>query len=228
MIRSRLVATVACMLALSGCTSEKNSLFGRLTPIVKERIFGEKVPAGPAREFTRAELNKIPYATISIARAGQPPGYVVAVADNGGYVVYEDPARRSVTMHGGLVTGTGGFQYDLKAVASQLDDPVVVPTPVPAWPGSIERSYRFALRGRDDYQVAVGCAYERGPREFIEVLELRFEVIRVVETCSNARRTFVNTYWADADNGFIWKSEQWIGPRVEPVTIEIIRPFGSG
>ena len=53
---------------------------------------------------------------------------------------------------------------------------------------------------------------------------ITFNLERVPETCSNGYRTFANTYWADPATGFVWKSEQWVGPRLEPMTVEVVRP----
>jgi hypothetical protein len=63
--------------------------------------------------------------------------------------------------------------------------------------------------------------------ERIEIVELTYDLMRVNEVCRNAEREIINTYWVDAQTGFIWKSEQWLGPRIGHVTIEIIRPYSG-
>lgn len=225
-------APAALALALTACSSSGNTVLERMAPVLRQevlggRIFGGETPPAAPHEITRAELNQIPYATISLSSQGSPPAYVVAVAQNGGHVVYEDSARRSIVIDGGLVTATHGLGFDMKGVAHQADDPIAVPMPLPEWPARVNRSYRFSLRSRPDYQIAVACAYQRGVRENIEIAEITFEVVRMVETCADPRRTFVNTYWADPDTGFIWKSEQWLGPRQPPMRIEVIRPYAA-
>lgn len=228
----RLAAAIACATALAGCSSDGTTIYEQLGPLVQDQLLGGTLldgdaaaPAAAQRELTRAELNQIPFATISLRQGDNPRAFVVPVADNGGFLVYQDVERRGIVMEGGLITGTRGFGYDLDAVAHRIDDPVVVPTPLPEWPAGVERSYGFTLRGVTEYDIAVSCTFERGVREFIEIVELRFEVVRVIETCRNPRRTFVNTYWVDPDSGFVWKSEQWVGPRVPPMTVEIVRPY---
>lgn len=227
-----LLLLVASALALAGCSSGGNTVYERLGPMIQQELLGDLVtepePEVQPREMTRAELNQIPYATISLSLGDNPRALVVPIADNGGYLVYQDTAQRGVVMRGGLITATHGFGYNLDSVAHRRDDPVVSPTPLPQWPASVERSYSFTLRGQIDYEIAVACAFERGVREFIEIVELRFEVVRMVETCTSPKRQFVNTYWADPDSGFIWKSVQWVGPRIPAMTVEIVRPYGSG
>jgi hypothetical protein len=45
----------------------------------------------------------------------------------------------------------------------------------------------------------------------------------VEERCGGGAR-FVNRYWADAETGAVWRSEQWVGTDGRPMTIEVISP----
>ena len=232
MMRRRYLVPVLCGIVLAACSSGSNTVYEKLGPLLQQELFGgpilggEKQPPAEPHEMTRAELNKIPYATIGLRIGDGQRAFVVPLADNDGSLVYQDPARRGIVMQGGLVTGTHGLGNDLDALAHRADDPVVVPTPVPEWPSEVERSYAYTVRGLRPYEIAVTCTYQRGAREFVDIVELRFEVVRVEETCRNPRRTFTNTYWAAPDSGFIWKSVQWVGPRLSPLTVEIVRPYG--
>ncbi|MGD1926844.1 MAG: YjbF family lipoprotein [Paracoccaceae bacterium] len=230
-VRSGLVLLGA--LLLSACTSGENSSFERLKPIIEEEIFGGPIfgdpePAPTPREPTRAELNEVPFATIAVSIEDSPRAFVVPLADNGGYLTYQDALRRGVIMRGGLITATQGLTYNLSAVKHDIDDPIVGPRALADWPDSIYRNYQFALGGgARDFQITVACRYERGTPERVEIIELIFDTIRVVEICRNTVREFRNTYWVDPSSGFIWKSEQWIGPRQQPMTVEIIRPYAA-
>jgi hypothetical protein len=60
-------------------------------------------------------------------------------------------------------------------------------------------------------------------------LECRMRATRVTEglfveeRCGGGAR-FVNRYWADAETGAVWRSEQWVGMDGRPMTIEVISP----
>lgn len=222
-------AAVIGLLALVGaCTSTGQSPIERMRPVVENYLFGEE-PAPERPPITRAQLNTVPFATISIKTAASRPAYVVAVADNGGYITYQDLGRRSVVLRGGLLTATHGLGYNLSAIKQQADDPVAVPTPLADWPAGVTRSYEFSRIDLDDFIIAVECRYTRVANEVIEIVELQFPVVRMHERCRNNRRQFTNTYWVDPATGFIWKSEQWIGPRQVLYTIEVLRPYeGQG
>src|SRR5690625_4824464 len=219
-----LLLSLAAMLA--ACSSGSDTVYERLAPTMRQELLGSLFPepaepSGP-NELSRAELNKIPSAVISLKLGDNPRAFVAPVTDNGGYLVYQDTARRGIVMHGGLITATHGFGYDLDAVLHRQDDPIAVPTPLSNWPASLTRNYSFMLRGQIPYEIAVTCALERGDRESVEIAELHFDVVQVVETCANPKRRFTNTYWVDPAAGFIWKSVQWIGPRIPSMTIEIV------
>ena len=238
MIRTRRAIRTLSALCLgafvAACSSGGDSTGERLRPLLEQSvlggsIFGEDEPAPKPPVFTREQLNAVPFATIALKDAEGNRSYVVPVADNGGYLNYQDAARRSLIFRGGLITATQGLSYNLSAVRHALDDPIVTPTPVAEWPGNIYRNYQFKLSGgAKDFTITTSCVYALGARERIEIVELFFDTIRVDETCSNAVRTFTNTYWADPNTGFIWRSKQWIGPRQEPMNIEIIRPYAAG
>lgn len=227
--RTLFIRAAASMIGLSmlaACTSDGSSAAERLGPALEAVIFGEEEPPAPP-VLTRAQLAQIPFATLAISTPGEPRSYVAAVANNDGFVVYQDQARRSVVLEGGLLVGTGGLGYNLSAIKHQMDDPVARQTPLADWPGGVVRNYQFALKAAEDFQVTVTCSFQVVARERIEIVELFFQVARVEETCGNGKRTFTNTYWVAPETGFIWKSVQWLGPRQpDPFVLEIIRPIG--
>ncbi|MEM1161544.1 MAG: YjbF family lipoprotein [Pseudomonadota bacterium] len=226
-VLTRIAVVLLSGLALSACSSGRASTFEILFDQLKGTISAD--PIAPLPELTRAELNQVPFATIALSRESQEGrAYVAATVDNGGYVSYQDANRRSVVLKGGMISGTRGFPFDLAAVKHQIDDPIAVQTPPDRWPPVLSRNYQYWLSGAADFQISVRCVLETVVREDIEIVEIRFPVVRIQERCANSRRSFTNTYWADPDSGFIWKSVQWVGPRAEPLTLEIIRPYAAG
>ncbi|MEM7211196.1 MAG: YjbF family lipoprotein [Pseudomonadota bacterium] len=219
--------------ALAGCSSKGDTTGERLGPLLQNTllggpIFSDPEPAPKPRVFTRAELNEIPFATVAVRDDKDNRVFVVPLADNGGYVVYQDAGRRGFAMRGGLIVSTQGLNYNLAAVRHAIEDPIATPTPVANWPKSVYRSYQFRLRSEKDFAITTSCSYGAGVPERIEIIELFFNTLRIEETCSNTVRSFQNVYWADPNTGFIWRSEQWVGPKNDPFKTEIIRPYSAG
>jgi hypothetical protein len=221
---ARVALAVALGAAASGCSSGGPGTFERIGGLVKNAVAPPE-PAAP-RERTRAELNEIPYATIGVS-FGQGMAYLVPLANNGGYLDYRDAAGRSIRMHDGAVVATEGVGVDLEAVRFGTDDPIANQMPLAEWPERIFREYQYQWRHGPQYGITLACTYQQVASETIEIVELTFDVIRVVETCTNQARQVVNTYWVEADTGFIWRSDQWLGPAIGAVTVDIIRPFGG-
>lgn len=226
---SRVGALAALLLA--GCGQRSDNFLEQLATESINQIAGiGRTPAPPPPLPTRAQLEQLPGPMLALGFADTPGiGFMTAVnATPDGYITYRDRTRRSVIMRGGLVTGLQGFRFDLSSVKTQRDDPVVHQTPVADWPSSFYRNYQFSQKSIPDFQISVRCRIAPAGRETIVVIEKPHEVTRLQEECANDRRKFVNVYWADERTGFIWKSVQWIGPRIQPLTIEVVRPHPAG
>ncbi|HSG98854.1 MAG TPA: YjbF family lipoprotein [candidate division Zixibacteria bacterium] len=227
-IALRLALAVSVALQQGACTSGGNTLFERIGGLARHSIAGSPAaPAEPAPAMTRAELDQIPYATAAFSKAGGARVILVPVTDNGGYLNYRDPGGDSVIMFGGAVSGSESLGFDLQAVQHQPEDPIAHQMPLADWPGRLNRVYQYLQRDLGRYVIALDCVYEPAVAERIEIFELVFDLMRVNEVCTNAERQIINTYWVDAETGFIWKSEQWVGPQIGHVTIEIIRPYSG-
>lgn len=233
MAGSRQVRLFAALLAavlaggLAACSKGENNLGDRLIPILRGALLdGDEAGVGRRVEPTREVLNQIPAAVIGLEYGDLPPVYLVPLADNGGYLSYQDEGRRGVVMFGGAVAGTLGLGNDLKTVKHGLDDPVAHRTPLAQWPRSIHRTYEYRVRDLDDFTITVACEIEPIAPVMYEIVELQLAVTRVVERCSNAVRSFENIYWVD-DTGFVWASRQWLGPDLDAATIEVVRPYSG-
>lgn len=223
--RAARLAAVLALGALAGaCTSQGPSIYQRLGGLVKEGLAPSEPE--PVPEVTRAQLNEVPFATIGVS-FGQGRSYIVPIADNEGYLDYRDNAGRSIRMHDGLVVATEGAGADLNAIRFAQDDPIANRSPLDEWPESVFREYQYKWRHGSQYGVTLACKYQRLAAETIEIVEIDFDVVRVVETCTNQKRQVVNTYWVEPADGFIWRSEQWLGPRIGSVEVDIIRPYGG-
>lgn len=236
------IAGALAALAVAGCTGggtiggegEDAGKINTRTPgrqmlaIVRAQaagLFGSdeaRAPAGP--QPTRAQLDQIPFATIAFEYGGLPPVYMIPLSDNGGYLTYQDEGRRGVVLLGGAVAGTDGLGEDLRAVKHASNDPIAYQRPLADWPDFVARSYQYRVRDLAEYIVTVACELTPADRVAYEIVERRYVVTRVEETCRNAAREFRNRYWVD-DAGFVWASEQWLGPNLEPARIEIVRPY---
>ena len=220
----RAIFGVATLTLLIGCAQRQSNFIQQVLELGTDVVLQEDAKPQPLP--SRAQLDAVGRPILAISREDSPAvGFVVAVAQNtGGYVTFQDQARRSVILRGGQLSGTQGFGYDLSAIKVQRNDPIVFQTPVAAWPKTLVRNYQFSLQHTSDFQVSVTCILNVVAREEIVIFDTPFETTRIQEDCNNDRRRFRNVYWADATTGFIWRSKQWIGPKVSAMTLEVVTP----
>ena len=131
---------------------------------------------------------------------------------------------------GGVVSSSDVVADSLPCVtvSDEPSDTVWIGTLPPAqWPGRVQRDYRYARRDLPSYRITLDCVFTRVARERIEIVEVSYDLVRMGETCTNADRQVENTYWVQEATGFVWKSEQWIGPETGHATIEVVRPYAG-
>ena len=226
MLNRRLTGFVlAALMALTACTDRGENDALRVSRLIVDQNFGDD--AAPVPTPSRAQLDQIRSALLALQVGDGRPVFVVPIAKNGPYLTYLDPARRGLVLQDGAVSRTIAFGHDLKGLKTQRDDPIAHQTPLAEWPGVVERVYQYRVRDGAEFIIALTCQYRRDETELLEIYELVFETVPVTETCVNADRQVTNRYWVEEATGFIWRSEQWVGPKQPLLTIEIIRPFGG-
>jgi hypothetical protein len=90
---------------------------------------------------------------------------------------------------------------------------------------SVDYLYDFAEQSR--YGIAVKCTRRnRGP-ERIVLIGVPHDVSHVTEDCAapGLDWTFQNEFWVDAA-GYVWKSREFVDPRLDGLDLEILRPAG--
>jgi hypothetical protein len=227
----RRFAALLAFAALAGCTS------GGTNPIIEEawdELQGFRTdeaaatPPGapPPRALTRADIETADVAAIwGRLASDSSPTLMYATAQNGPYVTYFSPFRQSITLRGSQVTATRGLGWDLLSAWSSPADPVTRPTRPADWPAGVERTYEFPADGPRGRIETYACRIERGPARELVILQRRHVGVEFSETCTGPAGTFENLYFADAATGFVWRSLQWTGPRMELLDIQVLEPL---
>lgn len=206
-------ALSACALVwvLAGCTSASRS-----TSDSFRLLFNRDVEATPAQvaanRFPQAQLHAPDLTTVMVL------GYV----DDGQQVWYAGKEAVFQLDRDGLVTRTSG-------VGRQINNRILGDSPFHrlgevTGPVQVDRQYD-AVPG---YRIAVpvtGTLSRKGP-EAVEILGQRKDLVRFEERLSGGGMHATNIYWADAANGFIWKSRQHLTPdyAIDLVQLKPYRP----
>jgi len=228
---------LACLglLALASCGS------GGRDPIVqaaldqagglwgKTRPAREMERAEPPRAVTRADIDRAGVAAINARLGSDPaPTLLYAAANNGGYVTYLSPLRQEITLRGAAqITGTRGLGTDLLSAWSSSPDPLAVAIPPSRWPARVQRTYQLpgVGVGPTGNVLTFDCTFERGDVSEITILQVRHRGVEISETCTGPSGSFENLHFADVDTGFVWRTLQWTGPKMELLDLQVIEPY---
>ena len=119
---------------------------------------------------------------------------------------------------GARVVATAGTATSLAATRFDSPDPLDDVTRLTERPATARRVVDLVPSSRDPNRMRFGVALECRMRA-----ERVTEGLFVEERCGGGAR-FVNRYWADAETGAVWRSEQWVGVEDRPVMIEVVSP----
>lgn len=225
-------AALALIAGLGACSGggQPNNI-GRAASVASGAIaelLGLGPEPAPRQLLTRERINAFPAALIGVQRVGNDRTYFAAYSVNNGRVVYYNPGGQSLTLHGAALASTHGLGIDLAGYRSDTaEDPLVRRRPPQAWPEVLTRVYRFHDPFGNVYSRAFLCRPEVAGAERIEIAELTFDLVRIEEPCRSTSDAFVNRYWVDGATGFVWRSEQWGGPELGLLAIEVLRPFAE-
>ncbi|WP_242113087.1 YjbF family lipoprotein [Luteimonas aquatica] len=201
-------------LLLAGCTSLSLSNFDGLKQAFQRR---------PALAPTAAEVAAKPYYQML---ASMPRGDALLVLGN------VDGARQAwygadgviVFLEHGRIVRTAGLRGNLDALLPPANDPFL---------GGLHRltapvRYQRVEDWSPGYRYGVQVQAELIPAgsDSIEVLGTTHPVLRVEERVEAAAAGYRarNTYWVDARDGFVWKSEQTVAPE-QTLTLVQLRPY---
>lgn len=226
----RLLTLCFACFALAACGSGgvnpivKDS-FARLNPFGGDKAETDDKPQ-PTR-LTRAAVDKAGIAMIRASLLSEEAKYLFqGVALNEGRVTFATQSMQQITLQGTRITGTRGLGYDLLAQQTQGPDPLVTPMVPDRWPNRITRIYTLPGGERPQGRTLVfQCEITPEGPASVTIVQREHRGIQFSETCRGNGMEFENLYMADARTGYVWRSIQWIGPRMGNVDLEIIEPY---
>ena len=86
---------------------------------------------------------------------------------------------------------------------------------------NLQQSFLHLLVGFGLHQRG-SCRFEILNKENITIVEKEYLLNHIIETCQNTLISFQNDFWL-TDDGFIWKSKQWIPKKNIYVLINLIK-----
>ena len=192
---------------LCSCSSDRMIRDISKTVIEMQNISKDK----PIKSFTREMLGEINYPLIEIRTTGiLRQTLMLPLSTRDGYVNYTSGSGQIITMQGAAVTKTNGINNGLISLKLNEKSPLVNLTKPDNWLENGTKEYTFLSVLNSSKNINFLCKFSKKEKEKVNIVGITNYFVKFEESCKNKNLSFKNQYWVD-DEGFVWKSVQWIG-----------------
>ena len=178
---------------------------------------------GDDLRLTRADIERIPYASIAIRMGDGPQALLVLGRSDGDRLDWISAEHEVIVTRRGRVVKTYGLPQDLSETIFLTADPVGQPSPAGAAVQQCLRTLDIEPGHHDG--VVVSSRFEKTGEETIDILGERIatELWQEHGAAPQLAWKFVNQYWIDPSSGYVWKSHQAATPSLPPLEIIVYR-----
>ena len=178
-----------------------------------------------ASAVTLQQAAAVPYASMGVRIDGGPEQMVVLAGGQTGPLLWTSAARIALETQNGRIIRTSGLPSNLGTTTFSTPDPLAT---IEASPSPAEYRRTVDLPDQNIYSVALDCTMQAAGRETIKILGQDIPTLRVEEHCRSGRLDwdFTNEFWLGESSGFVWRSRQYIHPKLGAIDTEILRPPG--
>lgn len=211
---------LASLLLGAGCSSEGNQWL-EYFQMLRQSVNGQFRDTG----ITRSQAAAVSYASLGYRLDGSREAMLVLATDINGDQLWTAGSHVVLLTRGGRVVRSVGLTHDIGATSPQGT------AVMPPLSDALRAPYR-SIRVIDipdvGYGIVLSCLTTAKGKQNISIIGTSIATRRIDETCRSAsfRWSFTDSYWLDADSGFVWHSVQHLHPSGTTLQIEIFRPPG--
>jgi hypothetical protein len=178
---------------------------------------------GSSRSISLDQAAAVPYASLGFRLDGGSQTLLVLATNNNGDQLWTAKSRIVLLTRNGRLLRSVGLP---KNRGSTTDTQSSTPPPAAAVKAPFRSTRIVDLADIGAYSVRLNCSATARGLQLIRILGTAIVTIRVDETCQSEslRWSFTDSYWVDAESGFVWKSLQHPHPGGGTLEIEILRP----
>ncbi|MER5171257.1 MULTISPECIES: YjbF family lipoprotein [Thioclava] len=169
----------------------------------------------PAPQMSRAQLEQlgVPVMEVSVERIGAT-GYLVPETEQsdslGRSKTWQSSDNGSFTFRQGVLIASRGFGFDLLSASAPVSKGQAMG---PA--SSASRHYVTRAGDYSENKLDLTCTLGTTGHETIEILGKSHATRHLIEACTSPEGNKVsNDYWIGLQDGVMWQSRQWAGPRM--------------
>ncbi|MFV0408943.1 MAG: YjbF family lipoprotein [Paracoccus sp. (in: a-proteobacteria)] len=229
---SKILGTLALTMALGACGSasdeNQSSVLGQLGQIAGPavaKVSGGKsaqpkaAPLSPEQMAARAlSANPAPLILVGLENTGTVQ-VMAMVGDNTGMRTYMTPNEQALIIRGGMLVGTRGLGHDLSTAETEGTAVLIRARRA----GEGKRTMRYLDGEGIERPLPMTCSVAIGGGKNFSFAGSSWTATQVTESCKGGGAEIQNSYLVTA-SGQIPVSRQWIGPNLDYVSIQTVRP----
>jgi hypothetical protein len=221
--RRRLAAAaLAAITALAGCGPDAGGPIAQVGRALAASLGQSRADAPPLRQqLTRAAIREYGQPVILVEAPAIPAEATLRpLAQNGPNRTWITADGVTLTFRNGVVVATRGLGEDLMSADTAAAEAALGNRRA----GPAVRTH-WRLDG-DHRQVRIryDCEFVAEGSETIEIIEERHATVRFREICRSGESWIENRYWIGARDGVVWRSRQWVSPKVGYLAIDVLIP----
>ena len=218
-MKVRHLLALAAATLLCGCSSQ-TSIWSQYVQVVRASYRNWSGQGVVPMEQAAA----IPYASLAYRLNGGSEAMLVLATDANGDQLWTAASRVVFQTHDGRIRRSVGLPHDLGGLVPLAQESL--PPPAQALRGSYSGSRIADFPDIGVHDMRLNCVTAAKGRQIVTILGTALVTIRIDETCESRtpRWSFTDSYWVDADSGFVWQSRQHLHPSGTVVQVKILRP----
>lgn len=205
-----LSAALLCAITLlAGCSSEQRGDWTEVYGIF-QRAFSDNA-------VTYQQAAQIPFASIGVRVGGGSEGILVLASSSANQQLWTAASHVVLLMRQGRIVKTAGLEHNLSDMRL-----------VRGGEGQADTVWEADFADLHIYSVLIHChVVSRGPAA-IDNFGKPVATVQVDDQCRSDQLdwSFTNSFWIAPQTGLIWRSVQNISPKLDPLSVRILRPPG--
>jgi hypothetical protein len=205
-------------LALCACTATDSDTLELSGHFVRTLI-------GQQLKVTREQAAAVEYASIGVSIGSDDQTMLVLGNDTGAEQSWYSSNDAVIVTRNGRIVATAGLPHNLGHVGALVPSEGPVEGNSPLVPGG-KYKLLYDLPEFQLFSLPVACEASAAKDETIEILGVQIATRHVTESCDTGEFgwSFDNEFWLDKDTGYVWRSVQVVNPKMDSITIEVLRP----
>ena len=207
------------VIIISGCSSI--NLNDRIAPgyseailSINRAIFGYKSNA-----ISKELIYEIPYASMTTQIGKGPTGLMILESIKGKKELWISGDEVYFTIVNGRIVSTSGLENNLSnlEISDQINDLAKLNS-------SLKYKHYYSFDNPEVYYLEVEVSYKNLGLQIVNLFDRKMELTLVEESLHNKYLGWKvkNRFWYDSE-GFIWKSEQHLSPKLPLIQIEVTK-----